>query len=58
MTAAAVTAHPAVDELQLADLEPVRDAKAGAATPALVTTTALKKERLWTPPTLPTRASS
>ena len=49
---------PAVDELQLADREPVRDAKAGAATPALVTTTALKKERLWTPPTLPTSASS
>ncbi len=57
MTAAA-TAPPAVDELQLADRKPVTDAKAGAATPALATTTALKKERLWTPPTLPTRASS
>ena len=53
-----MTAPPAVDELQLADCEPVGDAKAGAATPALVTTTALKKERLWTPPTLPTSASS
>jgi len=57
MTAA--TAPHAVDELQLSDREPVRDAKAGAATAALVTTTALNKERPWTPPIhLPTSASS